>query len=88
METYRGQAVLITGASTGIGKALAFELARGGARLALAARDAARLEVVATRCRELGGAAVVLPADVGEEPACRALIERTATALGGLDVLL
>ena len=85
---FRGLAVVITGASTGIGRELALQLARQGARLALAARDAARLDEVAGECRALGATALAIPTDVGEETQCRALIERTVAELGGVDVLV
>src|SRR5687768_1246071 len=54
MAAFAGRSVVITGASSGIGRALALELAGQGARLALAARDAARLDEVAAACRARG----------------------------------
>ena len=53
-DAFRGQAVIVTGASAGIGKALALQLARQGARVAIAARRAERLEQVAADGRALG----------------------------------
>ncbi len=53
--------VVITGASSGIGRATAHELARQGARLVLAARDAAALDEVARECRDLGAIASPRP---------------------------
>jgi len=50
MSALAGRSVILTGASQGIGRALALELASPGARLALAARDASRLEEVAALC--------------------------------------
>jgi short-subunit dehydrogenase len=91
MEFPANQAVLLTGASVGIGREMALQLAgwRGrGARLALAARDAARLEEVAALCRERGAEAYVLPADVGVESDCGRLVELAVERLGGLDLLL
>jgi short-subunit dehydrogenase len=80
--------ILITGASTGIGRALALELSGTRAQLALAARDAARLEEVATECRARGATAVVVPTDVSVEDECRRMVERTVESLGGLDALV
>ena len=88
MRSFAGSAVLLTGASSGIGRELALRLAGERARLALVARDAARLEEVAAECRGRGGEAVVVAADVGSEAACRAVVERTVGALGRLDLLL
>ena len=84
----RGQSVLLTGASSGIGRELALVLARQGARLALAARSRDALEEVATACRALGAEALVLPTDVTDSQACGRAVEATVAALGGLDVLV
>jgi NADP-dependent 3-hydroxy acid dehydrogenase YdfG len=62
--------VLVTGASSGIGAELARQFAAEGARVALAARDVARLESVAAQCRALGAEALVVPGDVGVESSC------------------
>ena len=83
-----GDAVVITGASSGIGEAIALELSRKGAQIALVARDRARLDAVATRCAALGGRAVVVPADVGVEAECRAAIATAVQAFGRLDTLV
>jgi short-subunit dehydrogenase len=88
MALYAGKAVVVTGASQGIGKALCLELAGQRPRLVLAARDAAALEAVATRCRERGAETLVVPTDVADEAACRALVERTVERFSGLDVLV
>lgn len=91
MEFAANQVVLLTGASVGIGREMALQLAgRGGpgARLALAARDAAKLEEVAALCRERGAETLVVPTDVGVESECRRLIESVGAAFGGIDTLL
>ena len=85
---FRDQAVIVTGASSGIGRALALRLANQGARVTLAARNVARLEALAQECRQRGGQAFVVPADVANEAQCRALIERTLGAYGRLDMLI
>src|SRR5262249_17512933 len=56
--------VLITGASSGIGKALAFHYAREGSKLVLLGRDQSRLDMVAEECRKLGGSVQVNSLDV------------------------
>ena len=82
------KAVLLTGASSGIGSALARELARKGHRLALTARRADRLEALAVECRGLGAEIVVLPADLGDTEAAGKLVVDAVAAFGGLDVLI
>ena len=85
---WRGSAVLLTGASSGIGRAMALQLAQSGARIALVARDSARLATVAEECRALGGEALVVPADVAVEAECRAAVDAAVRAFGRLDVLV
>jgi short-subunit dehydrogenase len=88
MNAFRDNVVVLTGASRGIGREMALQLAGQGARLALSARDAAGLESVAAECRARGGEAVAIPADVAEEPQCAALIARTVEAFGRIDTLI
>ncbi|HEX8390735.1 MAG TPA: SDR family oxidoreductase [Longimicrobium sp.] len=87
-NAFRDNVVVITGASDGIGAEMALQMARQGARLVLAARDAARLEAVAARCRERGGQALVVPTDVGVEAQCAALMERAVAEFGRIDTLV
>jgi short-subunit dehydrogenase len=80
--------VLITGASSGIGRELAYQLSDQGAWLSLAARDVERLASVATRCRERGGKALVVPTDVSEQAQCQYLIAKTVEEYGRIDTLI
>lgn len=80
--------VVITGASKGIGAELARQLARQGARLALAGRDVAALEEVAAQCRALGARVEVSPADVAIQEDCRRLVESAVDAFGRIDTLV
>ncbi len=84
----RGARVLLTGASSGIGAALALRLAGEGARLVLASRGRERLEELAARIRERGGEATPVPADVADAAQRARLVGEAVAALGGLDVLI
>lgn len=88
MAEFTGRVVVLTGASSGIGRALALALATQRPRLVLAARDEARLESLAGECRARGAEALVVPTDVGEPTQCARLIERSLAAFGALDVLV
>ena len=79
---------LITGASRGIGRAIAETYARGGARLALAARTTGNLEHVASEIRALGAEVHAFGADLTDADAPTRLVERAAEALGGLDIVV
>ena len=82
------QTVLVTGASSGIGRATAVELAGRGARLVLVARGRESLEEAATEVRAAGGEAIVCPADVTDEDAIRAAVETAVERFGRLDVVV
>lgn len=79
---------LVTGASRGIGEEIAVALARDGFDVALAARGAEALTRVARRCGEQGGRTAVVPTDVTDEDAVRAMVARTVEEFGALHVLV
>jgi citronellol/citronellal dehydrogenase len=90
-----GKVVLVTGASRGIGRAIALRAARDGARVALIARSAepggklaGTVHSVAQEVREMGGEALALGADVRDAAALEAAVEKTASTFGGIDVLV
>ncbi|GAC1333083.1 MAG: SDR family oxidoreductase [Candidatus Dormibacteria bacterium] len=83
-----GARVLVTGASRGIGAATALELARRGARLAIAARTRKGLDAVATECRARGPEVDVIVADMSKEEEVRAMVATAEAAMGGIDVLV
>lgn len=85
---YSGKSILITGASRGLGQALAFHLAERGARLALVARDAASLEETVQIIRQQGGIAFAIQADVAEKRAIYPIVAQAAELAGPVDVLI
>jgi 3-oxoacyl-[acyl-carrier protein] reductase len=87
MAGVTGRAVLVTGASRGIGRAVAEAFARGGDRVAVHHRDSAAL---AERLRDSlpGDGHVVVRADLADAAAVRAAVDEAADQLGGLDVLV
>lgn len=78
--------VVITGASSGIGRATALEFARAGARVVLAARRAGVLEEVEAECSTLGARTLVVPTDVSDAEAVERLAERAVEEFGRVDV--
>jgi NAD(P)-dependent dehydrogenase (short-subunit alcohol dehydrogenase family) len=84
-----GRTMLITGASSGIGEALALEFARRGYGIAIAARRADRLEALAPRLLAAGASqVVVVPLDVADTDAIEPAVQRAAADLGRLDVIV
>jgi short-subunit dehydrogenase len=84
----RGRRLLITGASSGIGRALAEQAAASGARVALAARSADKLHELAGALTARGADVLAVPADVTVEADRVRLLDTVAAGLGGLDVLV
>ncbi len=85
---FRDNVVIVTGASRGIGREVALQLAEQGAQLALAARSTEKLESAAADCRQRGGQARVIPTDVSDVSQCQALIEQTIAAYGRIDACI
>tara|TARA_B100000941_G_scaffold278992_1_gene243842 strand:- start:58 stop:831 length:774 start_codon:yes stop_codon:yes gene_type:complete len=86
--SFSDRVVFVTGASRGIGRAIALVFARVGARVALVSRTAEQLQEVADEVNELGGKALVLPTDVAVASEVDHAVERVVVKWGRLDVLI
>ncbi|USD37174.1 SDR family oxidoreductase [Ferrimonas sp. SCSIO 43195] len=85
MHAVKDKVVIVTGASEGIGRALAMQLSAAGARLMLAARNQQRLQALA---EQLPGEAEVCPCDVAQPQQCQQLVAQTLVHFGRLDILV
>ncbi|MGN6244821.1 MAG: SDR family NAD(P)-dependent oxidoreductase [Motilibacteraceae bacterium] len=88
MTDLEGKVAVVTGAARGIGRAIALDLARAGADVALGLRDVGRDNGVAEEVRALGRRALPLAMDVTDLAQSRAAIDRAVAELGGVDVLV
>jgi short-subunit dehydrogenase len=87
LTIYKDHSAIITGASSGIGREMALQLAGEGAWLTLAARRKEKLEVLAEQCRARGGRALLVPTDVSDKMQCKGLIEQAVDEYGRIDTL-
>ena len=83
-----GKTALVTGASSGLGRATAVALAQAGADVALVARSAEELEETGEEVSRIGRRALVLPADLANGEEALATVERTVGEFGRVDVLV
>lgn len=83
-----GKGVLVTGASSGFGQAIAVQMAAAGAKVVLVGRDPARLEATAGEIRGAGGEAVICAADLADEAQIEAAVAQAVQGLGQIDVLV
>ena len=90
LEAFRldGRVAIVTGASRGLGRSMALALAEAGADVAVAARSEAELAETAGIIEKLGRRAMVIPTDVTVYAQVETLVERTAAALGRLDIIV
>jgi short-subunit dehydrogenase len=88
LNYFQDKTVMITGASSGIGRGLALELARRGAKVGLVARRADVIDEAVQEIEAAGGKALVLPADVQSEESVRAAADKLRADFGPVDVLI
>ena len=88
MQSFKDKVALVTGASSGIGEAIAVALAREGATVILTARDEAKLEDVRRQCVAAGGQAWAHRAEVSDEAQMQALADAVHARHPALDILI
>lgn len=88
MDNLRGRNAILTGASRGIGVYIAKRLAQEGVNIALAARDASKLEETRAACEAAGVRAISVSTDVGSMDDLRGLVETSERDLGAIDILV
>ncbi|MCP4138995.1 MAG: SDR family oxidoreductase [Chloroflexi bacterium] len=88
MTIFKNKVVIITGASSGIGRQMALDLAEDGAWLVLAARSLDKLNSLEDECTQLGARAISVQTDVSDENQCKALIDATIAEFDRIDILI
>ncbi len=88
IERWRGRVALVTGASSGIGRATALMLGREGLRVVVTGRDRERLAAVAAAIEDEGGEVLAIPADLRDEASITALFTELRTRWGGVDAIV
>src|ERR1700722_3895223 len=85
MSLLQGRRVLLTGGTSGLGRAMTVALVEAGARVVLTGRDRARAQTVA---REIGASAIGVELDVRDEASVRSAVDESYELLGGIDLLV
>ena len=88
MFSLKDKVALVTGASQGIGRATALALAGAGARVAIAARNTEKLAALDVEIEAAGGAALVVPMDVGDAAQVKAGFQQVLAKFAKLDILV
>lgn len=88
MKDLKNKVALITGASKGIGEAIALTLAAHGAKVVVNSRKQEEIDKVANMIREAGGECLALAGNAGDVATCKSLIDQTVSHYGGLDILI
>lgn len=88
MKNFTNKTVIVTGASSGIGEALAREFAELGANVVIGARSVQKLQLIAGQIREKGGKVAYCGCDVVKPEECKELIDTAVKEFGGVDILI
>ena len=88
MGSLEGKVAAVTGASSGIGEAVALQLCKRGAAVSLGARREDRINTLCDRMSTDGGRALAIPTDLADEESARSFIETTKAEFGRLDILI
>lgn len=86
--TFIGRTAIVTGATRGIGKSIAIQLARAGVKVAVVGRNAERAENVVSQIMLEGGTALKIIGDISSEEECERIVKETADQFGGIDILV
>ena len=87
-NTLQGQVAIITGGGTGLGRAMALEFARLGAKLVLASRRPEHLEPTAAELRQKGAEVLIVPTDVRDPAQVDRMVHETKERFGQMDILV
>ncbi|MGE0825449.1 MAG: SDR family oxidoreductase [Candidatus Binatia bacterium] len=88
LQDLRGHVAIVTGAGSGLGRAVAFALAQAGVQVVIAARTKETLDIVAQDITKNSGSALAIPTDVTDENQINALVNKTKSTFGRLDILI
>jgi len=84
----KGKVAIVTGAARGIGEAMVYRFIQEGAKVTMCDIDAAGLNTVAGKVKEMNGECLVAPGDIADQNFVRAMVNDTVTRVGGLDVMV
>ena len=87
-DLFKGKVVIVTGASSGIGEAIAREFAINGSKVVLAARSESRLAAIVESINKDNGEAFYVKTDVSIEDDCRNMVEKTVSKYGTVNILV
>lgn len=86
--TLSGRTAIVTGATRGIGRTIAVQLARAGVKVAVVGRNTERANIVVSLIRSEGGTACAIIGNVSSDKECERIVKETASVFGGIDILV